>query len=192
MNIKQPTILTNLQRGNVIQESPVLLYQRTIYELAAQGELYQIEPPLVDALDENHMTPLLWAAGYGQNLTVEYLLRSGANPNHRSRGGKTALILAAAKGYLHVVKTLVRSGANVNELDDMNCSALMYAACEDHSLVVQELLKNDANLGVVNLHGQTAYSIALKRQSKSTQATIESHLISVIRGHVVDGTKQWS
>jgi len=164
----------------------VLLYQRNIYELAAQGELYHIDGHLVDAWDDNHMTPLLWAAGYGQNLTVEYLLRSGANPNHRSRGGRTALILAAAKGYLHVVKTLIRNGANVNEIDDMNCSALMYAAHEDHSLVVQELLRNDANLGIVNAYGQTAYSISLVRHSKSTQAIMESHLISNLRGETIE------
>lgn len=182
MNIKQPTILTNLQRGNVKQEDPVLLYQRTIYELAAQGEIYNIEAHLIDAQDENHMTPLLWAAGYGQNLTCEYLLRSGANPNHRSHDGKTALILASSKGYLHVVKTLIRNGANIDDKDSTLSTALMYAVYDDHSMVVQELIRNGANIGMVNVYSQTAYALALSRHSKSSQAVIETHLLYTIGG----------
>lgn len=176
MNIKPPTILTNLQRGNVKQESPMLLHQRTIHELAAQGELYSIEPNFVEALDGNNMTPLIWAAGYGQNSTVEFLLRSGAYPNHKADGGKTALMFAASKGFFHSVKTLIRFGANVNDNDDAGNTPLIYAALGNHALVVQELLKNDANLATKNIYEQTAYSIALAKHKKAAQASIEAYI----------------
>lgn len=177
--MRPPTILTNLQRGNVKQESPLLFKQRTLHELAAQGELYSLEEHLVETQDSNCMTPILWAAGYGQNLTVELLLNLGANPNHRSTGGKTALMLAASRGFLHVVKSLIRGGADVNLVDETGNSALMYAALQDYPLIIQELLKNNANLGLVNELGQTAYTIALIKQNKMAQATIESHLVNL-------------
>lgn len=177
MDTKQPTILTNLQRGNVKQESPIL-NQRTPHELAAQGELYNADALQVNTVDSNNMTPLLWAAGYGQNLTVELLLRLGSNPNHKSRDGKTALMLASNKGYLHVVKTLIRGGANVNDTDVTGSTALMYAAYQDYSLIVEELLRNNANLGLVNALGQSAYSITLIKQNKLSQKSIELHLLT--------------
>lgn len=181
MNIKQPTVLTNLQRGNVKQESPMLLHQRTYHELAAQGELYNIDRNMVDVLDANHMTPLLWASGYGQSSTVEFLLSLGANSNHRSNGGRTALMLAASKGFYHVVRILVSDGANLNDIDQYGNTALMYASHQDHALVVQELIKNGADLSITNHSGQTAYGIALIRQNRSAQATLEIHLVSLIK-----------
>lgn len=180
-NIKPPTVLTNLQRGNVKQESPMLLHQKTLHELAAQGELYNVEPHLIETVDSNYMTPLQWAAGYGQNTTVETLIRSGANPNHKSHGGRTALMFAASRGFYHVVRTLLADGANTNDIDDSGNSALMYAAYQDHGLVVQELLKNGADLGIANIYGQTAYSISLRKSNRSVSASIETYLISSLK-----------
>lgn len=176
--MKPPTILTNLQRGNVKQESPLLIQQRTLHELAAQGELYSIDPHLVELQDTNGLTPLLWAAGYGQNPTVELLLGLGANPNHKSATGRTALMLAASRGFLHVVKTLIKSGVYLDEVDETGCTALMYAAYQDYCLIVYELLKNNANLGIVNEHGHNAYTITLMKHCKMAQTSIETHLIS--------------
>ena len=180
MNLKPPTILTNLQRGNVKQENPVSLQQRTIHELAAQGELYSIDKQLVNVRDSDDMTPLMWAAGYGQNLTIDLLLGLDADPNLKSKSGQTALMLAANRGFLHIVKTLIGGGANLDDVNDTGCTALMYAAYRNHSLVVQELLKNNANLGIVNSLGQTAYTIALVRKNRMAQASIEAHLVAVL------------
>lgn len=178
MNGKPPTILTNLQRGNVKQESPILVHQRTPHELAAQGELYSIDALQVDTIDSNSMTPLQWAAGYGQNLTVEMLVRLGANPNHKSNDGKTALMMAANRGFLHVVKTLIRCGADLDEKDDSGSTALMYASFQDYASVVDELLRHNANLGLINSLGQSAYTITLTKQNKLTQKSIETHLLT--------------
>lgn len=178
--MKPPTILTNLQRGNVKQESPMLLQQRTLHELAAQGELCNIEAHQVEARDSNNMTPLLWAAAYGQNLTIDLLLSLGADPNHKSTDGQTALMLAANRGFLHVVQRLIRAGANVDLADENGCTALMYATYQDHLLVVQELLKRNANLGLTNAAGQTAYTIALLKQKRSAQNYIESKLVTIL------------
>lgn len=189
MNVKPSTILTNLQRGNVKQESPAL-HRRTIHELAAQGELYNIDRQLVDIHDSSHMTPLIWAASYGQNSTVDYLLKSGADVNHKSVSGRTALMFAASRGFFHVVKTLIAGGAFVDDTDDQGNSALMYAAHQDQALVVQELLKKGANLSLMNQSRQTAYSLSLNRESKASQASIEAHMLSLLKSPD-NNQRQW-
>lgn len=185
MNIKPSTILTNLQRGNVKQESPIF-HRRTIHELAAQGELYNIDRQLVDICDSNNMTPLIWAASYGQNSTVDYLIKSGADVNHKTISGKTALMFASSRGFFHVVKTLLAAGAYVDDLDNNGNSALMYAAHQDQALVVQELLRKGANLCITNHSKQTAYSLAVTHESKATLASIEAHMLSLMRGTEVN------
>lgn len=190
MSTKQPTILTNLQRGNVKQENPIISYKRTVHELAAQGELYNIEPQMVNATDADNMTPLHWAAGYGQNSTVEFLLKSGANPNFKSTGGKTPLMLAASKGFFHVVKSLITDGVSLNETDDTGNSALIYAAHQDHALVIQELVRNGADMNIMNINGQTAYSMSLAKRNRSAQAALEAHLVSLFDGHS-PGKRPW-
>lgn len=180
MNIKQPTALTNLQRGNVKQENLILPYERTIHELAAQGELYKIEPHGVDTLDSNNMTPLIWAAGYGQEPTVENLLRSGANPNHKAKNGETALMLASSQGFLPIVRVLICFGANLDDVDDLGNSALMYASYQDRSSVIQELLKMGARIATLNIYGQSAYGIALSQRNHSAKASFESHILSML------------
>lgn len=181
MNTKTPTVLTNLQRGNVKQENLISEYERTIFELAAQGELHDIEPQAVDTVDSNNMTALIWAAGYGQISTVEYLLKSGANPDHKANGGKSALMFAASKGFFHVVKTLINDGANLDETDDQGNSALMYATHQDQTLVIRELIKNGADLSIMNVYNQSAYSISLTKNHRSAQMIIEARLLQILK-----------
>lgn len=182
MDVKQPTALTNLQRGNVKQASPTPPSERTVHELAAQGELYKVDPLMVDTVDADNMTPLIWAAGYGQEPTTELLLKSGANPNHKAIGGKTALMVAAAQGFFHVVRMLINYGAHLDDVDDHGNSALIYAAHQDRALILQQLLKSGANLNTTNYYGATAYSTAISQLNKSAQASIESHLLSLLKG----------
>lgn len=189
MNIKPSTILTNLQRGNVKQESPTF-HRRTIHELAAQGELYNIDRQLVNMGDSSNMTPLIWAASYGQNSTVDYLIKSGADVNHKTVNGRTALMFASSKGFFHVVKTLLAAGAFVDDLDDLGNSALMYAAHQDQASVVQELLKKGANMCLANQSIQTAYSVAVSRESKAALASLEAHMLALIKGPE-NNNRQW-
>lgn len=161
--------------------NPQLSHRRTIHEMAAQGELYDFDKHLVDSVDMNGLTPLHWAAGYGQNPTVEILLSSGADPNVRTKDGKTALMFASSKGFFHVVKTLIRGGARLNHTDDLGNTALMYAAHQNQALVIQELLRNGVDMGVQNRLHQTAYGLALLKQNKSARASIEAYLLSLVK-----------
>jgi ankyrin repeat protein len=62
----------------------------------------------VNHLDKKGMTPLLYAASidFGDSSMIELLLRSGANPRARNKGGITALDLARQYGHTHLVASL--------------------------------------------------------------------------------------
>lgn len=73
----------------------------------------------IDEVDDNGLTPLLWAASYGQLSTVKLLLSKGANPRIKGNSGQTALLLATASGHVHVVKELIAVGVDVNQTDEV-------------------------------------------------------------------------
>ncbi len=56
----------------------------------------------VNVVDKHGYTPLLYAAtiDFGDAETVELLLRAGANPNVKTKDGKTALAQARDYPYL--------------------------------------------------------------------------------------------
>ena len=72
-------------------------------------------------MDDNGLTPLLWAASYGQLPTVKLLISKGADPHTSGKQGETGLLLAAASGHVHVIKELIGHGVNVNQTDEV-CS----------------------------------------------------------------------
>ena len=51
---------------------------------------------------------------------VEFLLNTGANPNHRIADGKTVLCLASMNGFTKISKLLIDAGACVNLADACN------------------------------------------------------------------------
>ena len=75
----------------------------------------------INAPDANGLTPLMWAAAYGQAPTATLLLRAGADYSLKGRDGETALHLAAAGGHTEIIRILISAGASINETDD-NCN----------------------------------------------------------------------
>lgn len=119
------TVLTNLQRGNVkTQQNTPHLLERTIYELAAQGDLTSdIIKNYLDKLDQQDsdgFTALIWSASYGQLSTCKLLLKYGVNVAHKGKHGESALLFASSNGHIHVLKLLINHGADVNEFDEVN------------------------------------------------------------------------
>lgn len=64
--------------------------------------------------------PLVFAAWYGQNEAVVYLLNQGADINNKRNYGSTALMMAAFSGRKETVKLLISRGANVNQKGIVN------------------------------------------------------------------------
>jgi len=79
-------------------------------------------------------TPLLWAAYYGQEKMVDFLLEQGADPNALTtkeygnfKAGASSLILAAYYGQSEIVASLLARKADRGHKDAMGYTALDYA-----------------------------------------------------------------
>ena len=95
---------------------------------------------------------LLHAAAFGDETSVNTLLKQGANPNARAKDtrARTALILAAAGGHLRIVNSLIASGAKIDEKDRTGHTALNWAAMRSRTEVASLLLKSGADINTKN------------------------------------------
>ncbi|KAF9892568.1 hypothetical protein FE257_000970 [Aspergillus nanangensis] len=95
-------------------------------------------------------SPLILAAGEGDEKTVHILLDGGANVHARPREfGHTALHFASLCGNENIVQILLDRGADVNaQKGKSHRTALHYASSEGHERVVQVLLDYGADLNM--------------------------------------------
>lgn len=132
ISIKPSTVLTNLQRGNVKTQTARDFPDRTIFELAAQGELQRQHLDNhnnINEVDSQGYTLLIWAAAYGQLSAVKALLARGEDINHRGNKGETALSFAAANGHVHVLRYLLTHGVDVNLCDEVTNNGTIIGSC---------------------------------------------------------------
>lgn len=87
-----------------------------------------------------HATPLQSAVSSGHTSIVRMLLKQGADPNVREKGGFTPLHAAAANGDVESIQMLIASGADLKLRSDEGKSALDLAEEKGHQGAV-ELLK---------------------------------------------------
>jgi len=67
-----------------------------------------------DASDKQTKVALLWAILYGDDGTVDELLKAGVSPDVRDGNGNTALMIASAHGLETISKLLISKGADIN------------------------------------------------------------------------------
>ena len=72
-------------------------------------------------------SPLITASSKGDSVTIQKLVKEGANVNETDEKGYTPLIYAVWSGNIEVVKTLLSLGANVNQKDTSGCAAAYHA-----------------------------------------------------------------
>ena len=60
----------------------------------------------VDQRYDNDLTALMWAAGYGHDETVRFLLSRGADTSARDNRGKTAADIAREAGHAATLTVL--------------------------------------------------------------------------------------
>ena len=110
----------------------------------------------VNSVDEEHMTPLMYAVKEHNNALAKHLIKKGADVNANTAGkqqmvqGETALMMAAKNGFIDVIQTLIDAGANVNAVawsDSPSAGepVLSYAIDSGVSEGVRILLKKGAS-----------------------------------------------
>jgi len=104
-------------------------------------------------------TALITASRYNNVGVIQFLLKSGADPNARTRTGKTALMWAAQNNRLKAARLLTEYKAKVNEQNDHGDTPLMLTR---HMNMAKFLISNGANINAKNIDGKTALDIAIK------------------------------
>lgn len=104
-------------------------------------------------------TPLIWAAGHGQQEAVKILLEHHANPNGETDDGITPLLSAVAAGSLPCLELLVQAGANPN-IKAGGTTPLHIAADLGSKEIINLLLKAGADPNAFDEDGQKAIQAA--------------------------------
>ena len=96
----------------------------------------------VPSNNELHAVPVQLSVVGGHASIVKMLLKNGAQPNVRARGGLTPLHSAAANGDVESIQLLILAGADLHVLNDDGKLPLDLAREGGHSQVV-EILKRE-------------------------------------------------
>jgi serine/threonine-protein phosphatase 6 regulatory ankyrin repeat subunit B len=109
----------------------------------------------VNAVDDNKVSALRFAAQFGHLEMVRFLLSRGAEVNLKARDGMTPLMAAVEQGHAEIVGVLLAAGANVNaRAKDTN--ALLLAKEKGHGDLERVLIDAGAteDLGLWNTLGK--------------------------------------
>ena len=109
---------------------------------------------------------LFWAALYGREEIVEFLIEYGVDVNIKLTEYlyECALHTAIAKGHVNVVRILVEKGADVNVVDRYGSTPLMLAAKRGYLEMVQFLIDHGARINAMNNQGCTVLMLATEHQ----------------------------
>ncbi|CAL8254163.1 unnamed protein product [Merluccius merluccius] len=182
---KQPTTLTNRQRGNELTVLPATLDSLSIHQLAAQGDVCQVgvhlnkDCSLLNKQDERGFTPLMWAAAFGEKTVVDFLLAEGADPKTIAWERESALTLATTGGFIDIVKALIEHGVDVNTYDWNGGTPLLYAVRGNHIKCVEVLIDNGADLTIESDSGYSPTALAVALGHKQIQKVLEEHVLKL-------------
>ena len=134
-----------------------------------KGWINKIKRMLVlNNVDKQGMTALMWAARRGHEAVVRLLLELGADKQER------ALIVAAESGHKAIVQLLLEKIANINAKDLDGETSLMKAAKREHEALIQLLLKQGADATIRDRDGETALMKAAEWSNEAvTQLLLE-------------------
>ncbi|KAJ3600904.1 hypothetical protein NHX12_031877 [Muraenolepis orangiensis] len=93
----------------------------------------------LNTLDDDGMTPTLWAAFHGHIDALQLICSRGGDPDRSDIWGNTPLHHAANNGHMHILSFLVNFGANLVALDNDFHTAMDVAASRDRMECVRFL-----------------------------------------------------
>lgn len=133
-------------------------------------------------------TPLVWAAGHGQQDALKLLLKHKADPNIETDDGITPLLSAVAAGSLPCLELLIQAGAKVN-ITAGGATPLHIAADTGNTELITCLLKSGADPNVKDEGGLKPVQVAAARGNKGAVEillAVSSH-VDTVPDWTVDG-----
>lgn len=109
------------------------------------------------------------------------ILEKDANPSIQDHNGLTALHYAALHGNREIMKMLLNNNANPDLetrglVDNEDSStALHIAVCNDDQEMAKMLLDSNANVNIQNNVGQTAMTIAIRKNNSNIASLLIEH-----------------
>ena len=131
-------------------------------DLAAVKKLLEQNPALLEARDEDEgVTPLAYAAGFGRMEVLEFLVARGADVNARDARGLSALHLTVYTGQLQALRYLLDKGADVKSRGPSGMGPLHFAA-RQRGEIAGLLVERKADVGARDDYGNTALILAVR------------------------------
>ncbi|KAH9169161.1 ankyrin repeat-containing domain protein [Lactarius sanguifluus] len=120
----------------------------------------------VNALDEDHGTPLHYASSFGMLEVARLLIDHGAKANAENVRGETPLHLvsqyeAYTNGHSDVARPLLKLGVDVNARDKYQATPLHFACYRGHFETALVLLDHGAEVNAQNVDGWTPLDRAI-------------------------------
>lgn len=156
----------NLNHTSDHDETALICALKYKANIESAKELLNAPGVIIDTVDKNGMSALMYAAQHGSTEIVEQLISRGAKINVQNRYGDTALMLAVKGNHLEIVKKLLDNGADVNIAADSGHTALIYAAIYNEEPEIAKVLLDhgaDVNATLKKIQA-TAFTFAIQHK----------------------------
>ncbi|KAA8544896.1 hypothetical protein F0562_019709 [Nyssa sinensis] len=149
---------------------PSELGATALHHSAGIGDIELLEFLLSKGVDVNSQsdagTPLIWAAGHGQQDAVKVLLEHHADPNTETDDDITPLLSSVAAGSLACLELLIQAGANVN-VTAGGATPLHIAADIGSPEIINCLLRAGADPNVTDEDGMKPIQVGAARGNRN-------------------------
>ena len=130
------------------------IFNGTIHKACENGNIKAVKRFLADGTDVNvknddGLTPLINAAGFGHKEIAELLIAEGADVNMKDDVGVSTLYWAVSLGEKGTAELLIEKGADVNVQCD-GISPLHQAAYGGNKEITELLIAKGANVNSLN------------------------------------------
>ena len=145
-----------------------------VAELFTGQTVPDVNAPRHGSIDQNNMTPLIYAAKYGLPLDiVQALVSAGADIDAQDCWGNSALIEAILNTKsTDIALFLINKGAEPNLQNCAGNTAFHYAVLHDRQLFFQPLLEIEADTTIENNNHKTAFDMTAPKNRAAVRRSI--------------------